>query len=80
MKPERKKLRNETEEQVSELQQQQLAADQQHGVEFESAEEMLRHDATQVQPPERIEKRLKESLANEPQPAQSSWWRRLFGG
>jgi hypothetical protein len=46
------------------------------GVEFNSIEEMLRHDASQTPVPPGIEHRLQESL----QRTQSkSWWRRWFG-
>ena len=46
------------------------------GREFASVEELLRFDASQVEPPPAIAERLKESLEKEPlQP----WWRRIFG-
>ena len=46
--------------------------------EFNSAEEIIRFDAEQAAPPERIAERLKESIAREPAPPKS-WWQRLFG-
>ena len=47
------------------------------GVEFNSVEEMLRHDAAQTPVPPGIEHRLQESL--ERTPHSKSWWRRWFG-
>ena len=44
--------------------------------EFQSVEEMLRADARQVIPPDGIARRLKQTLAKEPRPAQG-WWQRL---
>jgi hypothetical protein len=49
------------------------------GVEFASADEMLRYDAAQTQVPPVVTERLKDSVAVEPPPARS-WWRRWFGG
>jgi hypothetical protein len=46
--------------------------------EFSTAEEVIRFDAEQTPPPERIAERLKESIAREPAPPKS-WWQRLFG-
>jgi len=45
--------------------------------EFASAEELLRHDASQTIVPPAIAERLSQSIQNEPKPAQS-WWRRLL--
>ncbi len=45
-------------------------------LEFANAEELLRHDAGHLTPPDAIVERLKQSLASEPQP--KSWWQRLF--
>lgn len=45
--------------------------------EFSSAEELIRYDAQQTEPPPAIADRLNESIRNEPKPPQS-WWRRLF--
>ena len=47
------------------------------GQEFSSAEELIRLDAAQTTPPERIAERLKESIAREPAKSRS-WWQRLF--
>ncbi|HHY86313.1 MAG TPA: hypothetical protein GYA07_12405 [Verrucomicrobia bacterium] len=47
-------------------------------MEFETPEELLRHDAQQTVVPATIEARLAESAADLPPPARS-WWRRLFG-
>jgi len=61
-------------------QEQQQAAEQlrPQPLEFETAEQMLRHDAQQTQVPHAIEHRLQESLAQLPAPPRP-WWRRLFG-
>ena len=45
--------------------------------EFASAEELLRHDASQTTVPPAIAERLSQSIQNEPKPAQS-WWRCLL--
>lgn len=45
-------------------------------LQFETAEELLRHDAATVVVPDTVAGRLAESAANEP-PA--PWWRRLLG-
>ncbi|MEW6305899.1 MAG: hypothetical protein AB1705_20685 [Verrucomicrobiota bacterium] len=70
---------------VKRLQQQQRQdsqLDQQTGqskaLEFDSAEEVLRHDAASHQPPDRVVERLNESIAKEPKPP-TSWWRKLLG-
>jgi hypothetical protein len=47
------------------------------GREFATVEDMLRFDATQVEPPETVVTRLKDSLAQEP-PPRASWWRRFW--
>jgi len=47
--------------------------------EFETPEELIRHDATQTEVPATVEARLKDSLANEPKP-KPGLWKRLFGG
>ena len=58
---------------------QQAASQQQHAVrEFNSVEEMLRHDAEQTMVPPHIAARVQESVAAEPSP-QRGWWGRLFG-
>jgi len=45
--------------------------------EFVSPEEMLRHDAAQVEVPGALAHRVAESIAKEPKPSRS-WWRKLF--
>ena len=47
--------------------------------EFQTAEELLRHDAGQTQVPPAVAQRLDESIQHEPKPARP-WWRRLTGG
>ena len=44
--------------------------------EFETVEELLRHDAMHTPVPPGIEVRLKDSIAAEPASAPKSWWRK----
>jgi hypothetical protein len=67
------KLTSQEQEQLSETQSQQTSAR-----EFASAEDLLRHDASQTTVPPAIAERLSQSLQNEPKP-ERSWWRRLMG-
>jgi hypothetical protein len=69
-----KKLTSREQQQTSETQSQQAGAR-----EFQTAEELLRHDAGQTQVPPVVGKRLDESIQREPPPARP-WWRRLTGG
>jgi len=46
-------------------------------MEFATAEEMLRYDATHTPVPERIVQRLQKSAEGIP-PPRRPWWRRLF--
>jgi hypothetical protein len=52
---------------------------QEAAAEFSNAEEVLRHDAAQVEVPRAVAERLNESIANEPKPAKS-WWKRFVAG
>ena len=47
-------------------------------LEFQTAEELLRHDAAQTVVPPEIARRLSQSIAQSPAPRRS-WWRKLFG-
>ena len=47
-------------------------------VEFQSPEELLRHDAAQTAVPPEIARRLSQSIAQSP-PPRRPWWRRLLG-
>jgi hypothetical protein len=47
-------------------------------LEFNTPEELLRHDALHTVVPPTIAHRLKESIGEIPPPARS-WWRRLLG-
>lgn len=53
-------------------------SNQRHERMFESAEELIRFDATQTAVPPAIANRLKDTLATKP-PAPLSVWQRLFG-
>ena len=46
-------------------------------LEFETAEDLLRHDALHTPIPPRIAQRLQESLDKTP-PVQRPWWRRFM--
>jgi hypothetical protein len=73
-----RKLRQSTREES--IQENQAASEQKQAArEFNSAEELLRHDAAQTSVPEEVGARLRESIAREP-PPRRSWWQRLFGG
>lgn len=54
------------------------AAQGQTGLEFRTAEELIRHDAAQTIPPERLARRVQDSVNREGVPPRS-WWRRWFG-
>jgi hypothetical protein len=47
-------------------------------LEFQSPEELLRHDAAQTAVPPEIARRLSQSIAESP-PPRRPWWRKLFG-
>ena len=76
MNPDQSKLRQQQHqaEQAAELQ---VQEEGQATHQFNSVEEMIRLDAQQTPPPDRIAERLKESIAREPAPPKS-WWQRLF--
>jgi hypothetical protein len=46
--------------------------------EFQTAEELLRHDAAQTAVPPEIVRRLSQSIAQSA-PARRPWWRKLLG-
>ncbi len=70
------KLSTEQNEQLASAQQQ---AGQAAAREFNSVEELLRHDASHTPVPPAIADRLQKSLGPAAAPARP-WWRRLFGG
>jgi hypothetical protein len=77
MDPQPRKLRHQARQESEH--EQQAASEQRHATrEFNSVEEMLRHDAEQVAVPPHIAARVQESIALEPKP-QKGWWGRLFG-
>jgi hypothetical protein len=49
----------------------------QTGLEFSSAEEMIRFDAAQTLPPPALAQRVQDSVNREPAPKRS-WWARFF--
>ena len=64
---------------LSSEQQQQQTSQELKAREFASTEELLRHDASQVEVPPAVAQRLNESIQREPK-AGKSWWQRLTGG
>jgi len=73
------KLRHEQKhEQEHGLEQTQQQGQQLGSKEFNSVEEMIRHDSADIVVPPAIAARLNQSLANEPK-QEKSWWRRFFG-
>ncbi|HZM01962.1 MAG TPA: hypothetical protein VFC44_02975 [Candidatus Saccharimonadales bacterium] len=75
MKHQSKLSTNQQSEQAAELH-----AAQKAGQEFESVEQLLRHDAGQVTVPPAIAQRLRQSIdnSNTPLPPRRGWWRRLL--
>ncbi len=71
------KLTSQEQEQLAAQQQQQQAAAPK---EFNSVEEMLRHDALHTPVPPTIAHRLEHSISKLPPPSSRAWWRRFFGG
>jgi|DewCreStandDraft_4_1066084.scaffolds.fasta_scaffold41770_3 hypothetical protein len=49
-------------------------------LEFNSVEELLRHDAIHTPVPPAIEDHLAKALPSPPPQASPRWWRRWFGG
>ena len=54
-----------------------LEAAKRESIEFDSTEEMLRHDAIHTPVPPAISYRLQQSISHLPPPPRS-WWQRLF--
>lgn len=46
-------------------------------LEFESAEEVIRHECRRIAVPSNVAERLRRSIANEPKPPKA-WWKRWF--
>jgi hypothetical protein len=55
----------------------QTAANNSGGLEFQNAEELLRHDAAQTAVPPEIARRLSQSIAQSATPRRP-WWRKLL--
>ena len=64
--------------QEQQARQEQQTTPTQAGLEFRTAEELIRHDAAQTHPPERLEQRVKDSVHREA-PSLRPWWRRWLG-
>ncbi len=74
MKHEKRLKQGQQEQSASAEQHREKSAEQQ----FESVEQLLRHDALHTPLPPRIAQRLRESLAGSVPPPKA-WWRRFFG-
>ena len=72
MNHERSKFRHHTAEELSQ------ALTQAEKIQFASAEDLIRHDASQTPVPPEIAGRLNESIAREARPAEKSWWKKIF--
>lgn len=59
------------------LHQEETASQENRPLEFQTAEELIRHDAKNTQPPERLEKRVKESIEREAASTRR-WWHRFL--
>ena len=71
---------DEDHEQEGRLGQQQHHSAADSGLEFDSPEALLRHDAARTPVPPRIGERLGEALIREPARERAPWWKRLLGG
>ncbi|HOK78772.1 MAG TPA: hypothetical protein PLW35_13770 [Verrucomicrobiota bacterium] len=60
------------------LRQEETTAQKTSAVEFQTAEELIRHDAKRTSPPEGLEKRVKESVEREAG-SKRRWWHRFLG-
>jgi hypothetical protein len=76
MKRQTKLTSQEQEQLAAQQEQKQTAAPQ----EFNTVEEMLRHDSEHTPVPPRIAHRLEDSISQLPPPPARAWWRRFFGG
>lgn len=74
MKHEKRLHQDQQEQSASAAQHQAQSAEQQ----FDSVEQLLRHDALHTPVPPNIVRRLRESLAGASAPSKA-WWRRFFG-
>ncbi|MBU6399670.1 MAG: hypothetical protein KGS61_05080 [Verrucomicrobia bacterium] len=74
MEPQSSKFRLQEQRQAAAQQQ---SGQQQAGLEFATAEELLRHDAAQVTPPPTLRQRLHLTLRGQ-KPVKRRWWHRLF--
>ena len=57
---------------------QQQSAGQTAALEFDRADQAIRHDSTHTAVPPAVAERLRKSVEREPRPRRS-WWRRVFG-
>jgi len=58
---------------------QQNAESQDASLEFQTAEQAIRHDSSHTELPPAIAERLKKSIEQEPRKPDAPWWKRLFG-
>lgn len=64
--------------QEQQLRQEETSAQKTSALEFQTAEELIRHDAKNTSPPEGLEKRVKESVEREAA-SKRRWWHRFIG-
>ncbi len=76
MEPDSHKIRMSQEQQTR---QEEAALQKSSGLEFQTADEVIRYDAAQTPPPQRIERRVRDSV-NREEAERLPWWRRWFGG
>ena len=77
MNPDTPKQRLQHQQAQEQASEQQQVTEQQAGLSFDSAEDLLRYDAARTTPPPAIAERLKTSIEREPK-RKVSWWQRLF--
>jgi len=74
-------MKHESKQRSQEQEQLAAAATQQTNTnsrEFATTDELLRHDAAQVEVPPAVAERLAQSLRHAP-PPERPWWKRVFG-
>ena len=73
-----RQLRHETEQEQNTTQQN--SSTSHAALEFNTAEEAIRHDAAGTALPSAIAERLKKSIEQAPPPGPRPWWKKMFGG
>jgi hypothetical protein len=68
---------NHLRQRLSETKDARQASNAEQTQEFSTVEDLIRFDATSVEPPESLARRVNESAAAEP-PTKDPWWRRIW--